>query len=694
MRKLYLAIAAILLLAAIPVSLTAQVSSYQFNAVSGTYTPLVGGVDVDIIEADDTYSSSISLPFTFTFNGTGYTSVIVSSNGWMSFNPSVTNSTTGNNLSTSATSIRPLLAPLWDDLDGRSTNSSQASYLTSGSAPNRVFTMEWFNWEWNYGSSASPISFQVKLYETTNVVEFIYQQGPGSVNSGSASIGIAGASTGAGNYLSLNNTSTNPTASSTSETTTINTRPANGQVYRFSPATCFQPTALTASATSGTSASLGWAAPATTGADYIWRVVATGTGINGTILDQGTTTGLTATTSALTAITTYQLYVANNCGASDTSNWAGPVSFTTPCASFTPAYNQNFASYIPTCWNEAAGTLAATTTFTSTTASSWAADGFGNVGSTGAARINIYGTTSSDNEWLISPTIDLGAGATSYQLEFDLALTAYGATSSTTLGSDDIFAVVISTDNGVTWSNTNILRQWGSTDVISNTGDHITLDLTTYTGEVKLGFYASSTVGNVDVDLFIDNFLVVEIPACVQPTAFTATATTATTADLTWGAPASGPTPASYNYLIVASGAGTSGTAVASGNTGSLSATVSTGLAAETSYDAYVRSVCGPGDTSTYTAAVNFTTPCAALTPAVLEAFGSYVPSCWTETQGTLAPSITLTGTSSNWKADGFGNVGSTGAVSINIYGTTASASEWLISPSIDLGTGATPYQM
>lgn len=159
---------------------------------------------------------------------------MASSNGWLSFNTGATTSGITNDLANSPTTIRPLLAPLWDDLDG-SGGPGVASYIVTGTAPNRIFTFEWRDWEWDYSAAASVISFQAKLYETTNVIDFVYRSESGAVVSADASIGIAGATTGAGNFLSLNNTSTSPIASSTLETNTLNTKPATGQVYRFTP---------------------------------------------------------------------------------------------------------------------------------------------------------------------------------------------------------------------------------------------------------------------------------------------------------------------------------------------------------------------------------------------------------------------------------------------------------------------------
>jgi len=141
----------------------------------------------------------------------------------------------------------------------------------------------------------------------------------------------------------------------------------------------------------------------------------------------------------------------------------------------------------------------------------WVPDDFGNLTSpvNRSARLNIYGTTRKD--WLVSPTIDLGSGATQYQLEFDLALTKYSQTTGDTLGVDDTLAVLISTDNGATWSSSNILRLYTAANYIPPTGQHEIISLAGYTGLVKIAFYGSSTVSNKDNDIFVDNFEVKQL---------------------------------------------------------------------------------------------------------------------------------------------------------------------------------------
>jgi PKD repeat protein len=200
-------------------------TNYQFTAMSGAFAPLVGKTTESSIQVDEGRSNSINLGFNFTFNGINYSQVIASSNGYLSFNP---NPNYGNKSDLSNSSNRPFIAAISDDLSG---NVGSAGYQLSGTAPNRVFTFEWLNWKWGSNASAAGISFQVKLYETSNRIEFIYRQEAGVLNNAYASIGLAFQNSN--EFLSVNGSDTDPTASNLTETYDISAKPATGQIYRF-----------------------------------------------------------------------------------------------------------------------------------------------------------------------------------------------------------------------------------------------------------------------------------------------------------------------------------------------------------------------------------------------------------------------------------------------------------------------------
>ena len=213
-------------------------------------------------------------------------------------------------------------------------------------------------------------------------------------------------------------------------------------------------------------------------------------------------------------------------------------------------YLQTFDTFPPLFWTRTKGLLAETTETTGTT-SSWVADGFANDGTTGATRLNIYGTNV--KEWLITPSIDLGNEGLNYILSFDLALTDYNNQDPITedpegtTGIDDKFAVLISTDNGETWSSNNILALWDNNEEtdsfvynnISHTGQNISMNLIGYSGLVKIAFYGESTLSNADNDLHLDNISITiseDEPTFNAPQNLTAVSGNASVS-LSWQAP-------------------------------------------------------------------------------------------------------------------------------------------------------------
>ena len=371
-------------------------------------------------------------------------------------------------------------------------------------------------------------------------------------------------------------------------------------------------------------------------ADSIWEVQYGTTGFTlgtGTsIIDNNDSIAF----GGLTPSTTYQVYLRSICKVGDSSSWIGPYNFTTPCSFYTPPYSEDFTTYSfsvnPTCWEEAKGQLTVNSTLTMGTSlwsnrGSFANNGLGN----NSAAMNIYSTNRF--EWLISPSIDLGSGTTPYQVEFDVAITDYFAAAAPTamgglMGADDKLALVISTDNGVTWSDTNILELWDTSNMPSFSGDYFYYNLTAngYTGLVKFGLYAESSVSNEDNDAFIDNFAVVQVPTCPRPLGLTFDSATQTTANISW---TNGAADSSWILEYGAPGF-TQGTGTLA-NSGTNPAQL-TGLSASTCYDVYMRSICTAGDSSLWIGPLRFCTDCAPVVD-LCEDFettnAGEIPICW-----------------------------------------------------------------
>jgi len=251
--------------------LTTQAQSilnYSFTATSGTYTALSGSTAPTFSggSTNDGWYNSIPIGFEFWFMGTRYDNVGASTNGWLTFglgSTSITNANAANSFS-SNTVPRPFVAPLWDDLDF-TQSLGVFSYKTTGTAPNRIFTAEWLNAEWGWSANDSVISFQVKLYETSGKIDFIYRQESSAVASGSASIGIEGTST----FQSLNGTGTSPSSSTTTSTNNLSTKPASGQIYSFTPLTPAAPTGLSFTNVTQNSMTVNWTDNATNEFGYV-----------------------------------------------------------------------------------------------------------------------------------------------------------------------------------------------------------------------------------------------------------------------------------------------------------------------------------------------------------------------------------------------------------------------------------------
>ena len=288
--------------------------------------------------------------------------------------------------------------------------------------------------------------------------------------------------------------------------------------------TCDAPTGVTFSNITTTGADVAWTPPSI-GSPSSYSIYVGTTTTNPAATAAPTVSGVTGTTYTLSNLqpsTKYYVWVRSKCSATDSSGWSNIANFSTACGTIaTPtATVESFATFPATCWTFAQGYIDQTMTTVTSSTSYWVQDDFANVTSplNKSAKINIYGTLRKD--WLITPSYDLGAGGNK-KLDFDLALTTFADVTANNLDSDDKLAVFISTDNGTTWSSANILRQWSSNTPISNTGEHISIPLTGYTGVVKFAFYGESTASGADNDIFIDNVAVVLNPLPVTLKAFT-----------------------------------------------------------------------------------------------------------------------------------------------------------------------------
>ena len=301
---------------------------YNFTAVAGAYAANAGA---SILGAniDEGVSASTAIGFNFSYGCTNYTTFQASSNGVMFLGTAFAGSNLNNNLTSSFD--RPAIGPLWDDLKtdpGPGPSSGNVNFKLTGVTPNRILTVEWFNMYWYYFAAGRSVSFQVKLYETSNNIEFVYNLlNAGNITFASASIGIGGLASG--DFYSLNGTGPAPTASKLIETTSLATSPATGQVYRFSPILCAgapapgtavaSPSLACGTFTSNLSLS---GATSACGLTYQWQ---SGPAVGGPWTNIG---GATTSTANVTSIVTTYYRCVLACGASTAASSPAAASIT------------------------------------------------------------------------------------------------------------------------------------------------------------------------------------------------------------------------------------------------------------------------------------------------------------------------------------------------------------------------------
>lgn len=294
------------------------VTNFQATSSAGAFAVITGATVPSGMLVDDAISAAIPIGFDFYFNGLRYTQVQAGTDGYLSLNTTGTSgSAISNNLATGATVTRPVLAPFWDDMDGRGTTpAAKASYVTTGSVGSRVFTFEWLNWvRTGGGAGGAVMSFQVKLFEGTGVIRYIYRSDATALSGASASIGLSAVGSGSGTFVSLNNAGATPTTSTTTETATISTKPATDQIYTFTPpgnagstvTSLAAPTAINFTSITGTGMTVNWtAASPTTG---ITKYAIYNSSDGGTTYNFVNTTNLGTNTLAVTGLTASTSYL-------------------------------------------------------------------------------------------------------------------------------------------------------------------------------------------------------------------------------------------------------------------------------------------------------------------------------------------------------------------------------------------------
>ncbi|WP_213522547.1 fibronectin type III domain-containing protein [Nonlabens sp.] len=459
---------------------------------------------------------------------------------------------------------------------------------------------------------------------------------------------------------------------------------------------CPDPSQLTATAVTDTSADLSWTE---NGSATTWEYeidvtgFTQGTGANGIVSTMDNTSN---PITGLSAASSYDYYVRSICSPTETSLWVGPFTFTTAlaapqgvsCTTGAPGYiwEDSFET-IATNWTGDVGT--------GTTAGDW---NFGRNGGTvsGGTGPNgafdgsgyLFFETSGTNlstARIVSPPIDLTTGANDelelsfYYHSFGGDLTqvqvAYGTAATGPFTPIFSYAGPVQAAQGDPFQAVGAMLPStliGQTIYIQISGTEEPGNETGYVGDVAIDLMRIQTCGTF----------------CATPSGVTLSAIGSDSVIVNW---TENGTATTWEVAVE-----TAGTGIPTGNGVSTmnNPYTATGLSSQTDYEVYVRADCGGGFYSDWTSVQTFTTLCAPFIAPYGTAggtagndFATFPGACWEEGNNTdiaTGPN----GLNGDWLSDNFANNTSHvfgQAARVNIW-NSGGANDWLVSPEIDLG--------
>ncbi|MCC2547505.1 choice-of-anchor J domain-containing protein [Hymenobacter sp. BT175] len=233
-----------------------------FVNTTSTYADLgTTGTVITTANTDDANSAATPIGFTFNFNGTAFTDFVLNTNGYVKLGTTPPTAPffmagaqdfTGSPVQ--AANQPNLLMPFNVDLMAATTGTAEYRVATTGATGSRICTIQWKNVkdkpQSSIGTQYDNFSFQVKLYEGTDRVEFVY----GAATAGTGpdafryiNIGVKGSGGGPGQLVMITKGSTGAWSTATAlggdYTTGIGNahnvrstvRPDAGRTYRFNP---------------------------------------------------------------------------------------------------------------------------------------------------------------------------------------------------------------------------------------------------------------------------------------------------------------------------------------------------------------------------------------------------------------------------------------------------------------------------
>ena len=612
-------------------------TTYSFVQTTGTYADITGGTLLGTATAnaigttslDDNVYAVTGLPFTFTYNGVGYTSFNINSNGYITFGATAPAGNVYIPIS-SVTAYAGAVSAWGRDLNALFNIGGRTGTLrweTVGTAPNREVVIQWKNFRLAYSTSttiAPYLDFQIRLKETSNGIDIIY--GPSGMAIGTststttsytAQVGLRGPdNTFATNVLNRTNTtgsinsSTAGTTNSSTQSTTLGSfssngtpgRHTNGKIYRYTPivvvacsGTPAPGNTISSSATVAPGGTVNLSlqnATSGTGLTYAWESGSSSTG-PWTVFG---TSAATQTSPAINASTWFRCRVI--CGAN--TGASNPVQVTLSyCTASGTGANTSITNFV---------TTGGVTNISN--ASGFSAGGYGNYTAVSCSQT---------------------AGGT---INFTL-----------TYGSDPGTRIFVDWNNDLDFADANETVYSSNAYVASSVSGSFVVPAGQAAGSYRMRIVADWNATapiacpvSINGEIEDYTFTVAAAPSCSSlPTSLSASSITSSSATISWTAPASAPGSGYEIYYSTSSTAPVSGTAATTTTAAGIVTKSITGLTANTTYYYWVRSNCNGTDKGSWAAGTAFTTPCVAITSFPwLETFSSTSTTlgCWSAING------------------------------------------------------------
>jgi hypothetical protein len=259
----------------------AQVAgNYSFSRTVVGYSAITG-TTLNTPIVDDAIYTAIPLGFSFTFNCVSYTTVGISSNGFIWFG---TNNPATNNYTPLSSGVMDGVISVYGSNIQSQGAGSYVRYTTTGVSPNRVFIVEW-NRAKTIGGSR--MDLQIKLFETTNAIQTMVNDASYFISTTVyGQVGIRGSTTtdylnrsvtlAAGQSWATSIAGAANTATCVIDGAVIGIYPAAGTIYNwtFTGSCCTTPaTQASADFVSGitlTTANLNWSTGSGSGGDIVF----------------------------------------------------------------------------------------------------------------------------------------------------------------------------------------------------------------------------------------------------------------------------------------------------------------------------------------------------------------------------------------------------------------------------------------